>query len=87
MVERDVEAAHNVFLLAFAGAADIDGQGWLRRRQKFGGKLGAEAFRYGYQIRPSFETTQTVLQVSGYVIESDAAQANRGLVFSGGGPR
>src|SRR5487761_424295 len=81
MIERDAQTSRDVFLLALARRANVNGQGRLTRRQTFRSELRTEALGNGHEFRPRFEAVQSIVQIPGNVVEPDASEANCGFVL------
>jgi hypothetical protein len=84
VAEREAQAAGDKFLVAFAGSADVDGEGRLIRSEKFRGELGAEAVGKRDEVGTGFQTLQAVFQIAGDVVKADTAKPDGGFVFAAG---
>ena len=81
MVERNVHAALDVLLLAFARRAHVDDDR-LSRGEPFRRERRADALRGRRQIGPRLQASQPVRQIADDVIEADAAEPYRRFLLA-----
>ena len=82
MIERDAQTSRDVLLIALARRANVNRQRRLSSMTEVPRRTGAlrrsvEATSSGRE----FEAVQSILQISGHVIESDAPEADCGFVL------
>lgn len=74
VIQRKTQTPGYLFLLALARSSHINEHRRLARGQKLRRERSTQPFGENNQVRTSFQTLQTVLQISSYVIKPDAPQ-------------